>query len=81
MEKESLSENAQLYLIKRDKLIDATDIMVKYSNRNIFDLLESEVEVQRWLYENIVLMLEGNLDKSITFIENIINLYQDNGLT
>lgn len=80
MEKESLSENAQLYLIKRDKLIDATDIMVKYSNRNIFDLLESEVEVQSWLYENIVLMLEGDLDKSITFIENIINLYQDNGL-
>ncbi|GAB6149008.1 FRG domain-containing protein [Clostridium novyi] len=81
LEKDYYSRYAQVYLISKEKLIDVTEVMVKYNNANIFDLIENDSSIQVWLYKELEKKLFKNPDLVTKWLTNIITVYEENKIS
>lgn len=81
LEKDYYSPYSQLYLISKEKLIDVTEIMVEYNNKNIFDLIENNGNVQVWLCNELEKKLFKNSDLVTEWLTNIITVYEENKIS
>lgn len=81
LEKNYYSQYPQIYLISKEKLIDVTDIMVEYNNKNIFDLIENNNNVQVWLCNELEKKLFKNPDLVVEWLTNIITVYEENRIS
>lgn len=71
---------AELYFINKKRLIDITDILIKYNNQNFFETLAYDSDVQRVLLEKLELLFLDNKDIFLEWIMNLVDCYEQNGL-
>lgn len=81
LEKDYYSQYSQLYLISKEKLIDVTEIMLEYNNKNIFDLIENNSNVQVWLCNELEKKLFKNPNLVTEWLTNIITVYEENKIS
>lgn len=70
--------SAEIYLVRKERLIDITDLVTEYSDRNFFDLLCFEEEFQKKILNKFECLFEKNKNEYLTWIDNLIGSYISN---
>ena len=73
----SKPNKAEVYLINKKRLIDASEIILKFGNKNLFELIVENQEVQKWFYESIIPLFQS-VEKSVSYIINLVKTYESN---
>ncbi|MGZ7445052.1 FRG domain-containing protein [Paenibacillus sp. TH7-28] len=79
-DKKETNAYAEIYLIDKNRLIDITDLLVKYNNQNFFEILVENVDVQKEILMKIEQLFLENKGEFIHWIKNLIDCYEKNRL-
>ncbi|WP_259596200.1 FRG domain-containing protein [Clostridium botulinum] len=81
LSKKDISEYAEVYLIKKKRLIDITEIILENNYNNIFDALLNDNEIQLKIYNKIYQVFPKENDEISLWLNNIIDCYNMNKCT
>lgn len=76
--KEYFSPHSEIYLIKKERLLDISDIILEYQNENFFDILKSSSDVQIEIMKKVEKIFKNNKSLIPQWISNLIDEYKRN---
>lgn len=75
---EEFSKNAMIYLIKKSRLVNITDILLDENLENILINIAYDQKVREEVYYRIEAIFPRNDDEIISWLTHIIEIYKDN---
>ena len=81
LNKDDISEYAEIYLIDKRRLIDITDIMLEGKCKNIFEGIMNNADIQNNIYNKIKCVFPKDKEIAVIWLDRILSCYELNNST